>query len=284
MLITIIHVHKSFIANQKTVKINIVIFSYILVLVSCSKSEIEAPAVVPPKLLKEIKIVNGGSSAPSDSTVTTFEYNDKSQLIKKTDKLEPGNYQVYEYNGDMLVSMKNYYKGSLVQSLTNPVILSGNKIIYTIVNTPAAYTPDTVLLQYSFDGTNMTEYKTTLLYPGSSSSEYIQGYTYTANSLSGTNYTSFLDGVQAAQGQTYKVGKLDDKFNPYSTQTAMNKTLMAIGQQIAAHGQHNVLEATLVDPNVGLSAFTYTYDADGFATSRRKLGDLHSSETYSYTR
>jgi hypothetical protein len=265
------------------VKINIAFFSYILILVSCSKSEVEAPSAVTAKLLKEIKIVNGGNNGPLDSFITAYEYNDKSQLIKKTDKREPGNYQVYEYNGDLLVSMKSYNKGNLVETLTNPVTISGNKFIYTFIIPAATNSPDTVLSEYTFDGSNMTEYKTTLLYPGSSSRIYIQGYTYTANSLSSTSDVSYMDGIVSTPGHSFTIRKLDDKFNPFSTQSALNKSLMGIGVLLSAHGEHNVLEATL-DPNAGSMSLIYTYDADGFAVSRRQVGVPYSSQTYSYTR
>ena len=252
-------------------------------LVSCSKSDEELTPLASSKLLKEVKIIQTHDDVPVDSSITAFEYNEKFQIVKRTNKLENDSYETYEYKDDVLVSLKSFYNGMLVQSLTNPVTVKGNKIVYTFAYTPAPSSPDSVLLQFSFDGNKMTEYRTTLLYPGSGIDEYIQDYAYSSNNLVSTTSTSIHDGEQFSP-YIIEISKSDKKSNPYSNQSAMNKTLMSIGHEIMAHGMNNILESQVTSFSADVEKFEYSYDADGFVSTMKKSGSPITTHFYTYTR
>jgi hypothetical protein len=203
--------------------------------------------------------------------------------VKRINKLENDAYETYEYKDDVLVSLKSFYNGMLVQSITNPVTVKGNKIIYTFAYTPAPSSPDTVLLQFSFDGTNMTEYRTSLLYPGSGVDEYIQRYSYSSKKLISTTSISAHDGNELSP-YTIEINKLDNKSNPYSNQSAMNKTLMSIGHEIMAQGLNNILESQVTSYSADVAKFEYTYDADGFVSTMKESGSPITTHFYTYTR
>jgi hypothetical protein len=252
-------------------------------LVSCSKSDADLTTQGTPKLLKEVKIIETIGGDPVDSSITAFEYNEKAQIVKRINRMEVDTYEAYEYKDNLPVSLKSYYKGSLVQSVSNPVTVKGNKIIYTFVYLPAPSSPDSVLLQFSFDGTKMTEYRTSLLYPENSKDEYIQLYSYSSNKLTGITNISSHDG-QELNPYTIAVDKSDNKTNPFSNQSAMNKTLMSIGQDMYAQGLNNILEWEATSISSDVTKYEYTYDADGYVTTMKKAGAKIATRFYTYTR
>ena len=133
-----------------------------------------------------------------------------------TFKNDPGSYAVFEYNGDLPITSKDYYNNNLIKTRTNFVSVSGNTIIITYLNDPAPGTYDTVILKYSFEGNNMTQAQTLLISKTGNDYDNRSIFNYTSNNLASTWYRSFENGVEGSAGIVSSVKQHDNKFNPYS--------------------------------------------------------------------
>ena len=199
-----------------------------------------------------------------------------------TFKNDPGSYAVFEYNGDLPITSKDYYNNNLIKTRTNFVSVSGNTIIITYLNDPAPGTYDTVILKYSFEGNNMTQAQTLLISKTGNDYDNRSIFNYTSNNLASTWYRSFENGVEGSAGIVSSVKQHDNKFNPYSNLSPMNQAIIGIGSETTARGLNNVLQFE-TPTNIG-GLFEYTYDKDGFALTMKEPGINGKFQTFTYTR
>ena len=109
-----------------------------------------------------------------------------------------------------------------------------------------------------------------------------QYFTYAADDVTSTWYKSFKDGISNSTPVVSSVKQRDDKFNPYSTLSPMNKALCGPVEEIYVHGIHNVLQ--IETPGYVGELYQYTYDKDGYALTMKEPGPIKRVNTYTYTR
>ena len=195
---------------------------------------------------------------------------------------DPGSYVAFEYNGDLPIRSKSYSNNILVQTWTNFVSVSGSTITITYILDPAPNSFDTVILRYSFEGKNMTQYQTLLISNTGDDIDTRSIFSYTSDNLTGTLYRSFLNGIEGSAGIARTVKQTDDKFNPYSGLSPMNQAIIGGGSQVTRHGLHNTLQ--FESPTTIGGLYVYTYDNDGYALTMKEPSFYGSFETFTYNR
>jgi hypothetical protein len=230
-----------------------------------SKSDtVTPPVALAPKLLKEVKTTDI-SPGSTDVNTIVFEYNDKYQIIKKYYSESPSNYAMYSYSGDLPISSKNYSNGILTEEKTNPIIVSGNVYTQLTVTNNSTGSKDSTFVQYTFEDNDIAQFRV-LIKQSTMTLDMKNGYVYSGNVLTSTDYTSFMNGVQG-NIISLAVRKTDDKSNPYLNASRVNKILMAIGQEPLARGKNNLQEVADISPSGGIRNYTHTYDADDYPLS-----------------